>query len=361
MYTGGTTGRPKLVTHRAGFYEGVGATAPTHAPQAPDPRQLICTRITHMSGHFLSLWSLFSGEVVVLMDGFDAGAALSVLAGQKITRMTLVPPMLYEILDHPDWPPAGFPDIETIFYLGAAAAPSRLRQAIGRFGPVMHQLYGTTEHGFIAELWPGQHDLTRPQLLQSCGKPMPSVEVELRDDHGPVTGPGQVNEVWARSGMVTEGYWRDPEATRDLLAGGWARTGDLAYRDDDGYFYLVDRARDVIVTGPTSDNVYSRLLDDFLATLPGISQAAAVGVPDPRWGEAVQVFLVPGGRTRPDPGQIRRRVAEALGDLYVPKSFSVVTRLPRTTLGKIDKKALRGAYLAEAGNDIADDGVDHRA
>jgi fatty-acyl-CoA synthase len=225
----------------------------------------------------------------------------------------------------------------------------------------MHQVYATTEHGMITQLLPGQHDLSRPHLLQSCGTPAPSVDVELRDSNGPVTGAGQVGEVWVRSAMVTEGYWRDPEATRDLLVDGWARTGDLAYRDDEGYLYLVDRARDVIVTGPTSDNVYSRLLDDFLSTLPGISQAAAVGVPDARWGEAVHVFLVPDGGTRPDPGEIRRLVAEALGDLYEPKSFSVVASLPRTTIGKIDKKALRAAYLAEAGNDIADDGVDRRA
>jgi fatty-acyl-CoA synthase len=187
------------------------------------------------------------------------------------------------------------------------------------------------------------------------------VEVELRDDHGPVTGLGQVNEVWARSPMVTEGYWRDPERTRDLLAGGWARTGDLAHRDDEGYFYLVDRARDVIVTGPASGNVYSRLLDDFLPTLPGISQAAAVGVPDPQWGEAVHVFMVPDGGTPPDLTEIRRLVAEALGDLYQPKSISVVAQLPRTTLGKTDKKALRAAYLAEPGNDTADDRVARRA
>jgi fatty-acyl-CoA synthase len=161
--------------------------------------------------------------------------------------------------------------------------------------------------------------------------------------------------------MVTEGYWGDPERTRDLLVGGWARTGDLACRDDEGYLHLVDRARDVIVTGPTSDNVYSRLLDDFLSTLPDISEAAAVGVPDAQWGEAVHVYLVPDGEIRPDLGEIRRLVAQALGDLYQPKSLSVVARLPRTTLGKTDKKALRAAYLAEAGNDAADDRVARRA
>jgi fatty-acyl-CoA synthase len=296
-----------------------------------------------------------------MMDSFDAGVALSVLARQKITGMILVPPMLYEMLDHPGWPPAGLPDMETIYYTGSPTAPSRLRQAIRQFGRVMHQVYATTEHGMIAELWPGQHDLSRPHLLQSCGKPVPSVDVELRDDNGPLTSAGRVGEVWARSGMVTEGYWRDPEATRDLMAGDWARTGDLAYRDDEGFLYLVDRVRDVIVTGPASGNVYSRLLDDFLSTLPGISQAAAIGVPDAQWGEAVHVFLVPDGGTRPDFGEIRRLVARALGDLYVPKHFFVVARLPRTTLGKIDKKALRVAYLAGTGIDIADDGADRRA
>jgi fatty-acyl-CoA synthase len=361
FYTGGTTGRPKLAIHRAGFYEGVAATGAAHAPRAPEPRMLVCTLITHMSGHFASLMSLFSGEGVVMMDHFDAGVALSVLAGRKITRMTLVPPMLYAMLDHPDWPAGGFPDVETVFYTGAPAVPSRLREAIGRLGPVLHQFYASTEHGVITELWPGQHDLSRPHRLQSCGKPVRSVDVELRDRNGAVTDAAEVGEVWARSGMVTEGYWRDPERTRDLLAGGWARTGDLAYRDDEDFLYLVDRARDVIVTGPTSDNVYSRLLDDFLGTLPGISQAAAVGVPDARWGEAVHVFLVPDGGTRPDLGDIRRLVAEELGNLYVPTSFSVVASLPRTMFGKIDKKALRAAHVVEAGNDIADDGADRRA
>ncbi|HLH58780.1 MAG TPA: AMP-binding protein, partial [Streptosporangiaceae bacterium] len=311
---------------------------------------LVCTLISHVSGHFASLMCFVTGQVVVMMDDFDAGTALAVLAAERITGMIVVPPMLYEMLDHPGWPAAGFPDIETVYYLGAPTAPSRLRQAIGRFGPVMHQMYGSTEHGMVTEFWPGEHDLSRPHLLRSCGRPAPSVDVELRDGNGTVTGVGQVGEVWVRSGMVMDGYWQDPERTRDMLVGGWSRTGDLAYRDDDGYLYLVDRARDIIVTGRTSDNVYSRLLDDFLCTLPGVRQAAAVGVPDAQWSEAVHVFLVPDGGTRPDLDEIRRLVIGTLGDLYAPKSCSVVASLPLTTVGKIDKKALRAAYLAAAEN-----------
>ena len=185
-------------------------------------------------------------------------------------------------------------------------------------------------------------------VLQSCGKPGSGIEVELRDEHGVITEPGRIGELYIRSAMVTEGYWRDPERTRELKDGEWARSGDLGYRDDEGYFYLVDRSRDIIVTGRTSDNVYSRLLDDFLCTLPGIRQAAAVGVPDPELSEAVHVFLVPRDGADLGPAalaEIREQVIRELGDLYEPRAFTVTDRLPYTTVGKVDKKALRTAHI----------------
>ncbi|MGH3171158.1 MAG: AMP-binding protein [Trebonia sp.] len=346
FYTGGTTGSPKLVTHRTRYYDGVIAAASASGSTAPDPRTLICTLLTHASGHVSSLMAILTGHVVVLMDGFDAGVALSVLAAEQITTVVLVPPMLYDLLDYPDWPPVGFPHLETINYTGAPAAPSRLRQAIDRFGLVMHQFYGSTEHGVMTQLGPEEHDLSRPRLLSSCGKPVPGVDIELRDESGQATATGQVGEVHTRGGLLMEGYWRQPEQTSQVLVDGWFRTGDLAYQDEEGYLYLVDRAKDIIVAGAAADNVYSRLLDDFLCTLPGIGQAAAIGVPDADYSEAVHVFLVPSDGVRPDLEEVRRRVVEKLGDLYEPKSFSVVGTLPRTTVGKIDKKALRAAYPA---------------
>jgi fatty-acyl-CoA synthase len=348
LYTGGTTGSPRLVTHRSRFYDFVLAIAAGRRWTSADPRTLVCTLITHFSGHVVSLAALLAGETVVLMDGFDAGVALSVLAAEKVTAMIVVPPMLYEILDHPDWPTAGFPHIESISYAGSPTAPSRLRQAIDRFGPVMNQYYASSEQGVMTQLRPEEHDLSRPHLLSSCGRPAPGVEIELRDSSGPVTAIGQVGEVYARGGMVMAGYWQQPAQTSGVLPGGWSPTGDLAYRDEEGYLYLVGRAKDVIVTGPSSGNVYSRLLDDFLCTLPGIGQAAAVGVPDDRYSEAVHVFLVPAGSRHPDLGEVRRRVVAELGDLYEPKSFSIVGSLPLTTVGKVDKNALRAVYLAVA-------------
>jgi fatty-acyl-CoA synthase len=248
---------------------------------------------------------------------------------------------------YPDWPAAGFPHVESISYAGAPTAPSLLRRAIDQFGPVMQQYYASSEQGVMTQLRPEEHDLSRPGVLSSCGRPVPGVDIELRDENGPVTAIGEVGEVYVRGGMVMEGYWRQPEQTSEVLLDGWSRTGDLAYRDDEGYLYLVGRAKDVIVTGATSDNVYARLLDDFLCTQPGIGQAAAVGIPDASYGEAVHVFLVPVRGANPDVDKVRDRVVEELGDLYEPKSFSVVGALPRTTVGKIDKMALRASYLAE--------------
>jgi fatty-acyl-CoA synthase len=293
----------------------------------------------------MSLLALLTGHAVVLMDRFDAGTALRVMAEERVTTTVLTPPMLLEMLDHPDCPAAGFPDLETIYYVGAALPPTRVRAAIDRFGPVLHQMYATTEHGLITELWPIEHDASDTHLLGSAGRPARGVHVELRDADGLVTQSGKVGEVWVRGVMVMEGYWEEPELTRDALRGGWCRTGDLAYRDDIGYLYLVGREKDVIVTGQASGNVYSRLLDDFLCTLPGISQAAAVGVPDDAYVESVHVFLVPENGTQPDLDDVRRQVVVALGELYEPRSFSVLATLPRTPVGKIDKEALRALYL----------------
>jgi fatty-acyl-CoA synthase len=350
FYTGGTTGQPKLVPHGHGFYERIVKAAGTHGSDAADPRLLARTLLSHVSGHFATLMVLFADYTVVLMPGetFDAGRTLRALAAEKITDLVVVPPMLYELLDHPDCPEVGFPDLASIYYLGAPTAPARLLQAIEVFGPVMHQVYGATETGLVTELWPEEHDPRRPHVLQSCGKPGNGIEIELRDEHGVITEPGRIGELYIRSAMVTEGYWRDPERTRELKDGEWARSGDLGYRDDEGYFYLVDRSRDIIVTGRTSDNVYSRLLDDFLSTLPAIRQAAAVGVPDPVLSEAVHVFLVPQDGADLDPAalaEIRAAVVRELGELYRPQSFTITDRLPYTTVGKVDKKVLRTAFI----------------
>ncbi|WP_428814620.1 class I adenylate-forming enzyme family protein [Streptomyces albus subsp. chlorinus] len=351
LYTGGTTGLPKLVVHRSSFYDDHARIATErYAGEASSGALLVCTLLTHSSGHGGFLKGILSGHTVVLLRTFDAGTALSVMDSERITRVILVTPMLYELLGHPDCVPGRFPALTSLTYTGAAASPERLRQAMACFGPVLHQIYGASEDGLVTQLGPEEHDPQRPESLTSCGRPAPGVEVELRDEEGKPVPVGEPGELYVRSPTVMEGYWNDPERTAEVLDDqGWFRSGDIARQDENGYLYLVDRVRDVIVTGTTADNVYSRLLDDFLLAQPGVKDAAAVGLPGDDDKETVHVVLVPRDPANvPDLPRLTREIVDALGDLYTPASYVVADALPRTAVGKTDKKALRAALLAAA-------------
>ncbi|MFD9903640.1 AMP-binding protein [Streptomyces sp. NPDC059063] len=347
LYTGGTTGLPKLVVHRSGSYDGYLRMSEAYAENAPaDRAMLIGTLVTHTSGHAAFLVGVLSGHTVVLLRTFDAGTALSVMDSERVSRMIVVTPMLYELLDHPDCHPGRFPALTTFLYGGAAPSPARLGQAMERFGPVLHQIYAASESGLVTELTPAEHDVRRPESLTSCGRPGPGVEVELRDEDGKPVAVGQLGELYVRSPTVMEGYWNDPERTAEVLDEGWFRSGDIARQDENGYLYLVDRSRDIIVTGRTADNVYSRLLDDFLTAHPAIRDAAAIGLPGDDGKEAVHVVLVPHDPAgAPDLARLTREIVDALGDLYTPASYSIADSLPRTAVGKTDKKALRASLL----------------
>jgi fatty-acyl-CoA synthase len=345
LYTGGTTGRPKLVVHRSGYYDTlVTGSAGFTDDASADPTMMICTLVTHTSGHVAFLLSVLTGHTAVILRSFEAGPALAAMDREQVTAVVLVPAMLYDLLDHPG--PA-LPALRTVYYLGAAASPTRLRQAIERFGPVLHQIYGASENGVVTQLLAEEHDPDRPETLTSCGRPADGVEVELRDEQGRAVPVGQAGEIYVRSLTMMDGYWNDPERTAEVLdADGWFRSGDIARQDENGFLYLVDRARDIIVTARTADNVYSRLLDDFLAGCPGVREAATIGLTGPDNAETVHVVLVVDDPAKvPDYPELTRLIVEELGDLYAPESYSVAPSLPRTTVGKMDKKALRAALM----------------
>jgi fatty-acyl-CoA synthase len=345
LYTGGATGNPKLVMHRSRYYRGLLELSKVNVSHAADKKFLVCTELTHTSGHLSSLIGVMTGQTIVLMEEFDGARALAVVAADRITSMSVVPPMLYEILDATGAAgrPGGGSTLEAIYYGGSSPAPSRIRQAIERFGPILHQFYGATEHAIVSRLAADEHDLSRPHILESCGRPVPGVEVEVRDAAGKCLGPRQVGELCVRGDMVMDGYWGGPAA--DSLADGWFKSGDLGYRDEDGFIYLVDRVKDIIIPGLTSDNVYSRLLDDFLVSLPEIRDAAAVGIPAVDQRETVHVFLVLDDPAAFDFEDLQRKVTGKLGEIYEPKSYSALSALPRTSVGKVDKRALRARFV----------------
>ncbi|WP_405912955.1 AMP-binding protein [Streptomyces sp. NBC_00963] len=362
LYTGGTLGRPKLAAHSHRLYDALvglveGAlqgSRPTPFP-AMDPgtdRVLASTLLTHGSGHLTTIQALVTGSTLVVLPEFEAGAALAVLREERITATMFVPPMLYALLDHPECVPGALPALRRIVVGGAASSPSRLQQAVEVFGPVLSQGYGQSEAlgiaAFSAEALASE-GAQRPELWRSCGRAISDTEIEIRDEGSAVAlAVRQVGEVCVRGETVMLGYYEDPERTAEALHDGWLRTGDVGYLDAEGYLYLVDRAKDIIVTGSTSDNVYSRVLEDFLLTLPGVRNAAALGIPDEEYGEAVQIFLATAEGTDIDPDAVGASVTAELGELYTPRKTVLLDRLPTTKVGKVDKKALRAAWTSAA-------------
>jgi fatty-acyl-CoA synthase len=348
FYTGGSTGRPKMVLHHHPYYDGLIYSGTARKAETPHPhRFLVCTPISHTSGHNYCLMALLAEGSVILLDQFEAAKVIAITQRESITSIFLVPPMLYELLDHPELPATGLPSLARLNYGGTPANPFRIQQALHRLGPVMRQVYGMTEVSVMTVLEPADHDESVPGRLTSCGRPLARlVEVSVRDEADAEVPVGEVGEVCARGPLVMAEYWKDPETTERTLRDGWMHTGDLGRFDAEGFLHLVDRINGVIITGRTSagihaTNVYSQLLEDVLSRHPGIRSAAAVGLPDPTYGEGVHVACAADPAVPIDIAELKKRVVDELGEVYEPVSVALVDSLPVTAVGKIDKKAVR--------------------
>lgn len=349
FYTGGTTGHPKMVLHRHNYYDSLLFAAGRRKAESEVPQRfLLCTTVNHGSGQMTCIMGLLAGGTIVLMDRWDAGAAIETLLSENATSIMLHPVMLNDLLDHPAFPPGGFPSLVRVYYGGAPTSPARLRQAIERFGPIMRQTYALTEVSLVTLMEPAEHDLSVPGRLSSCGRPLTQMaEVAVLDSDCVPVPQGQIGEVCVRGKTVMSEYWQDPEITRETFRGGWFHTGDAGYVDADGYLFLVDRLKDVICTGNPMSNVYTKLLDDLLAEQPGVHAAAAVGIPDEHYGEVIHAALVADAGAA-DIDALKKHVLDVLGPLYVPEAIVFMDSLPWTRVGKVDKKALRATLTAAA-------------
>jgi fatty-acyl-CoA synthase len=284
-----------------------------------------------------------NGGTVVLERGFDAASFCTAIERHRITLTFVVPTMLYVLLDHPSTTAADLSSLETIVYGAAPMSPARLADALDVFGPVFVQLYGQAEApATVTALRKEEHDPARPELLGSCGKPLPGVEVELHDDDGNAVPAGVVGEICVRGQIVAQGYWKRPGLTAETLRNGWLHTGDMARQDEQGYLFIVDRKKDMIISG--GFNVYPREIEDVLTSHPDVAMAACVGVPDDRWGEAVKAVVVARPGAALDVASLVSLVREKKGSVYAPKSVDVLATLPMTSIGKPDRKAIRAMY-----------------
>jgi len=287
-----------------------------------------------------------------MTQGFTPEKFIRLVEQHRITATFLVPTMIYVLLDSPARQGADLSSLQLVIYGASPMSPARLTEGIREFGPVFMQLYAQTEApNTVTVLHQHEHDpVHHPERLASCGTPCVGTQVRLLDDDGHAVPRGEVGEICVRGPLVMQGYWNKPEETAKALRHGWLYTGDMARQDADGYLYIVDRSKDMIISG--GFNVYPREVEDALSQHPAVAAAAVVGVPDAKWGEAVRALVVckPGASVPAE--ELIALVRERKGSVYAPKAIDFVDSLPVTGLGKLDKKAIRARFWQGQGRAI---------
>ena len=313
--TGGTTGTPKLIRH-SGIYDGM-AYIFTPSPDGPG-RTLLVAPMTHMTGNATVLGTLLRQDTLVIHDGFDAEAVLDAIQDHRIDTLSLTPPRLAAVLDHPKRPETDLTIVRSLSLGAAPLPPHRLAQALDVFGPVVGQGYGLTEAPMIASISAAEL-VGRPERLGSVGRIVPGMEARITED----------GEVEVRGLSMMDGYLGGPE-----IGAGWLRTGDLGRFDDEGYLYLLDRADDVVVVGEHGTKVPTTVVEHALKTHPAVRSAAVFGR-----GDRLHAVVVASGEVTAD--ELKALARETFGqEHYVPAAVDFADALPLTDVGKVDKRAL---------------------
>jgi len=343
VYTGGTTGKSKgvMLSHRSLATMTTLIAAEWEWPRIP--RYGVVTPITHAGG--INIYPvLFLGGYVRMLQGFQAETFCRAVEAEKLNCTFLVPTLINTLLDA-DEIRARFDlsSLELIIYGAAPMSSDRLLQALRTLGPVFLQLYGQSESPqCVTTLRKSDHDPSRPERMASCGLPVPLMDLRLFDANMREVAIGEPGEICLRGPLLMSGYWRQPELTEKVMEGGWLHTGDVAIRDADGYLYIVDRVKDMIISG--GFNIYPREVEDALMSHPAVSMAAVIGVPDAKWGEAVKAFVVLRVESGVTAEELQGHVKAKRGGPWSPKSVEFIAEIPVTGLGKIDRKALRAQY-----------------
>ncbi|MBS38116.1 MAG: o-succinylbenzoate--CoA ligase [Thiotrichales bacterium] len=348
-YTGGTTGVPKGVplTHLNFSY--MLANASVAMPYDEPPVYLAAAPMTHVAGA-MSLMLLPHGTTIVVIDRPQPELVMEMIKTHSVTTVFLPPTAIYMLLAHPDVRNCDYSSLKYFHYAASPMSPDKLREAIDVFGPVMSQSYGQTESPFISTYFSKKdqaeacHDPDKSHRLRSAGRPSLFTLVEIMDDDGNILGAGDVGEIVTRGGIVMVGYYKRPDATQEVSAHGWHHTNDIGYKDEDGFIYIVDRKRDMIVSG--GFNVWPSEIENVILTSSAVQDCAVIGVPDEKWGEAVKavIELKPGRQISSE--EIVAMCKDQLGSVKSPKSVEFWDELPRSAVGKVLKKDVRERFWA---------------
>lgn len=347
LYTSGTTGNAKAVeiSHLAFSNMRLCEHLEPAFHWQSDDSMLLALPNFHLFGNQLAFQFLYNGLAVSVMPLFDAQDVLATIDRDKPTTLALVPAMVRLVLDHPQAAQADFSGVRMLIYSGSPITEDLLRRGMEVIGCKFMQYYGATElNGAALILRPDEHLAGDPQRLRSCGRPLPLVDVRLLDDTGAEVEPGVIGEFVIRTPAVTNGYHGNSDATGSSFKHGWYHTGDAGYRDEDGFYYICDRLKDMIVSG--GENIFSAEIERVLGQHPAVAQVAVIGVPDPRWGEAVKACIVLHGGAAAIEADLSDYARSRLAGYKVPKSFDFLDVLPLSATGKVLKHVLRAPFWA---------------
>lgn len=350
LYTSGTTGKPKgvMLSHRnilAGRREAMEKRMPWNTWTDSDVN-LVAMPLGHIGGVGWAIVGFLNGATTILEREFIPSSVLDAIEHRGVSKMFMVPAALQILLAQPRVREIDYSRVRYILYGASPIALDLLRQATEVFGCGFAQQYGMTETtGTVVYLPPEDHDPAGNQRMRGAGLPMPGVEVRITGSDRVVLGPNEIGEIETRSVANMVGYWKQPDATTETMsADGWLRTGDAGYLDGDGYLYIQDRFKDMIVSG--AENIYPSEVESAIYGHPSVADVAVIGVPDDRWGEAVKAMVVLKPGATADPEGIIAFARTRIAAYKAPKSVDFIDILPRNPSGKVLRRLLRDPYWA---------------
>ncbi|MBI5601907.1 MAG: long-chain-fatty-acid--CoA ligase [Deltaproteobacteria bacterium] len=346
MYTGGTTGESKGVMHTHKSYVSIIFSSIVEMDISEGEIMLQTAPLPHAAG-FMIPPCLLKGGRVVITNGFNPEETFRLIQEEKITCTFMVPTMIYGFLDHPKRNDYDLSSLKTIMYGAAPISPRRLEEAMKAMGPIFMQAYSQMEvANQTASFTKRQHleaiEKGRKERLKSCGMPIIMSQVRIVDEDDQDVETGKTGEIITRGPHMMKGYWGKEKETGKAIVGGWLHTGDIAYRDENGYLYLVDRKHDMIISGGM--NVYSTEVEYCLAMHPALSEVIVIGIPDEKWGEMVLAIVVKAAGKKVSETELLEFCRENLTAYKRPKRIEFYEAIPRTAYGKLDKKAVRKKY-----------------
>jgi acyl-CoA synthetase (AMP-forming)/AMP-acid ligase II len=347
FYTSGTTGRPKgaMLTHGVLTFVSLGWVADLMSLE-PEDVGIHAAPLTHGAGfHALALTMKGATQVLLRPPRFDPENFCATVQRHRVTNAWLVPTQIKMLLNYAGLEKWDLSSLKWIVYGGSPMYVEDLKEALRRIGPVFVQLYGQGETPMTATYLRREDHLAEGDLaarLASCGRARSGLEIRVLDEADRELGRGQTGQICVRGASVMRGYWQRPEATSETLRGGWLHTGDIGYMDSHGYVYILDRSKDMIISGGA--NVYPREVEEVLIQHPAVSEVCVIGVPHDIWGEAVKALVVSEPGTAVTEEALTRFVGERLADYKRPRSVDFVLEIPKNAYGKVLRRELKARY-----------------